>query len=112
MGALFSSAPWSLATPHTVTRPPPKGYGQAACDAQRLPVTLAPMPSHTTDPTTPTTQPRAWRVTAHPLVQATSPNEALDLAEQQLRDSGAKGTVRLDLISESTGETATRIVEL
>lgn len=69
------------------------------------------MPSDTTN--TPTTQPRKWRVTAHSLVEASTPNEALDLAEQQLRTAGTTGvTVRLDLISESTGETATRTVEL
>lgn len=68
------------------------------------------MPSDTT--TTPTTQPRQWRVTPRLLVEATNPQEALDFAEQQLRATGVKGTVRLDLISESTGETTTRTVEL
>lgn len=68
------------------------------------------MPSNS--PVTPTTRERRWRVTLCPFVDATSPEGALDEAEQQLRASGARGVVRVDVLCELTGETATRIVGL
>lgn len=59
-----------------------------------------------------TSQPRKWRVSSRSYVEASAKDEALDAAEQQLRASGVTGNIQIDVLSESTGETATRTVDL